>query len=445
MKIEKELFKVNYVDRNLKVKGDYITVEVFNSELDFKAHPLSHKRLVYLLIECLTNQEKLFHIYVGQTDSSGVKRPLSSIKEKEMNPNKIVILYTEKDTDFSMDQLQYIETKLYTFVKDHDLLKDRNSHTSNKTISEEDIVTCEKRLNEISKILFTLGFWFMEDWSLDAEAIRAKYAVKESFSKTVDSHEKTICSSELPCSQEENPKSIDTVLVPAKENGFQSTALQKNCWHEIRIHPNKKSQIKYIAFYRTKPISAITHYAKVKEIKPYKDTGKYILYFDGEAIEIPPVKPKHHVQGPQYKNIAEIVNVKTSTEQETDFDFSQFPIFQGYRSKARITKNDNYIAYLKVLGKKKFIIQAGSYVRNYPDTPPEIRNITSPTENPEWLRLNDDFPCNSPSDAKHIVFRYSDPPYRYWETVTAEGETPETLEAVNARLGNPLGRILNKD
>ncbi len=131
---------------------------------------------------------------------------------------------------------------------------------------------------------------------------------------------------------------------------------------------------------------------------------------------------------------APLVEAKSYTK-STDDPFDAFPIFQGFQSNRRKTENDNYIAYLKVLGKKNFILQAGSYVRNYPDTPEEIRDITSPTENPDWLRLNENFPCSSLSYAVRIVFRYSDPPYLYWQTANGE-----TLEAVNARLGDPLGR-----
>jgi hypothetical protein len=48
-------------------------------------------------------------------------------------------------------------------------------------------------------------------------------------------------------------------------------------------------RIKWIAGYRTAPISAITHYAPVARIEKYKDTNKYILYFAEPAKEIGPI------------------------------------------------------------------------------------------------------------------------------------------------------------
>ena len=41
-------------------------------------------------------------------------------------------------------------------------------------------------------------------------------------------------------------------------------------------------KIKYIAAYRTQPVSAITHYAPVSRIEPYGEGGKYKVRVFGE-------------------------------------------------------------------------------------------------------------------------------------------------------------------
>jgi hypothetical protein len=82
---------------------------------------------------------------------------------------------------------------------------------------------------------------------------------------------------------------IDTVVVPAHKEGFERAFLGQNAWYAVRIHGTVRSQIKYIAVYQVRPISAITHYAPVRAIEPYGDEGKYIIHFAEPAREIGPI------------------------------------------------------------------------------------------------------------------------------------------------------------
>ena len=51
---------------------------------------------------------------------------------------------------------------------------------------------------------------------------------------------------------------IDTIVVPAREDGFIETFLGEDRWHQVRIHGTMRPQIKYLAVYRVAPISAFT-------------------------------------------------------------------------------------------------------------------------------------------------------------------------------------------
>jgi hypothetical protein len=82
---------------------------------------------------------------------------------------------------------------------------------------------------------------------------------------------------------------IDTVVVPAREDGFQGVFVNENRWMAVRIHGTMKPQIKYIAAYRVAPVSAITHIAPVGSIEPWKDTGKFVLNFTEPAHQIGPI------------------------------------------------------------------------------------------------------------------------------------------------------------
>jgi len=79
---------------------------------------------------------------------------------------------------------------------------------------------------------------------------------------------------------------LDTVVVPAKEDGFKETFIGEECWYQIRISAAMITKIKYIAVYQVAPISAITHVAEVDRIEKYKDSDKYILHFKNNATQI---------------------------------------------------------------------------------------------------------------------------------------------------------------
>lgn len=72
----------------------------------------------------------------------------------------------------------------------------------------------------------------------------------------------------------------DMIIVPARKEGFEQVFLGEHCWYAIRFNPKRTPYVKHIAAYQIRPISAVTHYAKVTSIKPYKKTGKYIVYFE---------------------------------------------------------------------------------------------------------------------------------------------------------------------
>ncbi len=96
---------------------------------------------------------------------------------------------------------------------------------------------------------------------------------------------------------------VDTVVVPAREEGFQETFLGENRWYAVKIHGTMRPQIKYIAAYRVAPVSAITHFAPVGSIEPWKDTGKFVLNFTEPAREIGPISLVKGSKGKALQNL----------------------------------------------------------------------------------------------------------------------------------------------
>lgn len=94
---------------------------------------------------------------------------------------------------------------------------------------------------------------------------------------------------------------LDTVVVPARQEGFEKVFLKEDRWYEIRLHTSMHSQIKYIAAYQTAPVSAITYIASVKSIEPWEESGKYVVNFTEPAKKIRsiPRKKKGRIKGLQ--------------------------------------------------------------------------------------------------------------------------------------------------
>jgi hypothetical protein len=109
---------------------------------------------------------------------------------------------------------------------------------------------------------------------------------------------------------------IDTIVVPANEEGFKEVFLKQKCWYQIRISSAMIERIKYIAGYQTAPISAITYSAEVARIEKYKNTGKYIVYFKSRAKKFGPVKLSEKDKGlapqaPRYTSFRRLRSAKT--------------------------------------------------------------------------------------------------------------------------------------
>lgn len=112
---------------------------------------------------------------------------------------------------------------------------------------------------------------------------------------------------------------LDTIVVPARADGFEKVFLGQNCWYAIRISSSMINRIKYIAGYQANPVSAITHYAEVDRIEKYQDSIKYIVYFKGPAKKINPIELGKRGKGvapqaPRYTNLKKLLKAKTIPE-----------------------------------------------------------------------------------------------------------------------------------
>ena len=84
-------------------------------------------------------------------------------------------------------------------------------------------------------------------------------------------------------------REFDTIVCPAHEDGFKEAFLGQRCWYAIRISKNVIPRLKYIAIYVTGKVRHVSHYGRIKLIKPWKRSGKYIVRLDGKPKEIGPI------------------------------------------------------------------------------------------------------------------------------------------------------------
>lgn len=122
--------------------------------------------------------------------------------------------------------------------------------------------------------------------------------------------------------EEERAKKFDTVILSSTGRGFEETFLgekEMSCWYPCRVSDAREHSLKFIAVYRGQPISAITHYAKIKEFKFDPDRNCKVCYFDGDPIELPNKiilgnKDSCYFIGPKYTSLEGLLNSTRADE-----------------------------------------------------------------------------------------------------------------------------------
>jgi hypothetical protein len=106
----------------------------------------------------------------------------------------------------------------------------------------------------------------------------------------------------------------DTIVVPARKEGFERVFIGEDRWYAIRISAGMRDRIKYIAGYQIAPISAVTHIAEVSHVKPYGSNGKFEVVFKGSATKLKrPIKIKngrYAPYGPIYVDSKKLLKAK---------------------------------------------------------------------------------------------------------------------------------------
>ena len=175
---------------------------------------------------------------------------------------KFAVSYKASGHKLKKVLLQYLDTQ----DKDKTLINEKLKQSNYRNIDDflEDIifnkeVGCIVIIDEESKDLENV---------LSQLTINTDIIVFQAFKNKQDFiYKYTPFQEDIRESEEFSPKTdvdeLDTIVVPAREEGFNRVFLGENSWYEIKISSSMLSKIKYIAAYQTAPISAITYLQKL--------------------------------------------------------------------------------------------------------------------------------------------------------------------------------------
>lgn len=235
--------------------------------------------------------DELPTVYIGQGD--GIKGRIDSHDKNKDFWDRVLVFVSTKD-GLNRAHITWLEWALIKKAESRQRCNLDNNATPNEPIlTEAEKADTQEFLNEILSILPLLEIKVFEK----AKVLKVKEADRVIGKGKTD---------------------LDTIVVPAREDGFNEVFLGEDCWYAIRISGGKRRSIKYIAAYQTSPISAITYYAEVESIEPYGDRGKYKLNFKAPAVRIEPIKYNFEkpgfMQSPRYTSFDKLISAKLLTE-----------------------------------------------------------------------------------------------------------------------------------
>lgn len=248
---------------------------------------------VYILVGYRGEGDELPTVYIGEGDVIR-NRIESHFQNKDFWTRAIV--FTASNNSLNKAHVKWLEYALVNrATKAKQSILDNSTEPQEPGLSEAERSDTQGFLREILQILPLVGLRAFEVPKAVAEPQREAVVARPGSSTDVN-----------------------TVIVPAQQDGFERVFLEENCWHAIRISGGMLPRIKYVAAYRTQPESKVTHYAPVATIEPYGEQGKYKLIFAERAKPIGPIPfadaPQGSMQGPRYTTFEKLMKAKKLTD-----------------------------------------------------------------------------------------------------------------------------------
>lgn len=241
---------------------------------------------VYILVGDLAEET----VYIGEAD------PVSTRLKQHLQKDWSWGVFFVDSHGLGKTEVQFLESELVRIAQENDtsILMNRNV-PGQPNMTRQAQAAATVFLNEMMLILPMIG-------------IKAFTTPKSPKLKDeVDPEVKVI---DKPTSG----SSWDTIVIPAREDGFKRVFLGEDCWYAIRINAKEIKKFKYIVAYQVAPVSALTHIAEIKEIVPYQSSGKYLVRFKRKAeplekpIQLSAGKLGSQPQSPRYTTYKKILS-----------------------------------------------------------------------------------------------------------------------------------------
>ena len=292
-----------YVDVKKKIKGNNIGVIPDGYLIDMT---IVDEPKLYIIENELVTHHPYKHIgiqmlkFVTSFDDDKLTLRTSIMDEINKHPEQLKRLKTCCDKSESRNIDSYLDQAVYSDFK-------------GLVIIDEAKPELNKVLNRIAADISVLEIKTYQSIEGDfAYEYDTLYGTDEDMVHTIKKQSKKASTTDRN-KRRERRLQCDTVVVPAREEGFKNEFLANHHWFSIRISAAMKDRIKYLATYQVAPVSAVTYVAEVKDIKLYEDTGRYILTFTGPAKKIRAKKMKdvnRSPQGPLYVKYKDLMKCK---------------------------------------------------------------------------------------------------------------------------------------
>lgn len=279
---------IRHVDKsNWSGSGVVFPKDQFNH---LKSEPGFNLAGVYILVGNAVEET----VYIGEADPVGdrLKNHVANREGWEWG-----VYFFDRLNKIGKTEVQFLESELVALARkcNRTIVLNRNNPTT-PTMSSVAKATAQAFLEDVLLILPMLGINVFT-------APTSAEPAEEVYQAGADGVE---------------VKDFDTVVVPAKEEGFLRAFIGENRWYAIRINARHIPKLKYVAAYRVAPIGAITHLAEIEKISPYENTGKYLIKFKESAVTIGPIRrledSRVSMQSSRYALREKLLNAKNLDE-----------------------------------------------------------------------------------------------------------------------------------